>query len=87
MQTELGQMLDLWTNRTDNEDYRQCTTTYFNYMAVNKTAYYTFALPICFGLFIAGACTAENVSQTTDICEILGLYFQIQVFYLPYSGS
>eukprot|EP00808_Paulinella_micropora_P010676 g3797.t1 len=85
--TELGQMLDIACETSP--DISLFTVDNYKKICYNKTALYTFYLPVMAGLQIA--CDG-NVPSTTSalcdqICRQLGLKFQIQDDYLDCFGD
>ena len=73
-------MLDMWTERANKDSFSHVNREMYTQIVVNKTAFYTFELPIRLGLFVSGRVTSEaSLKRTHDICCELGKYFQIQV--------
>eukprot|EP00298_Acanthocystis_sp_HF-20_P016912 c21624_g1_i2.p1 GENE.c21624_g1_i2~~c21624_g1_i2.p1 ORF type:complete len:379 (-),score=112.99 c21624_g1_i2:125-1201(-) len=92
LKTEVGQMLDLWVeNQNDlhcpKDRYKNYTFDLYNQIVENKTAYYSFTLPVLLGMYVAGTVTEKSTTETAQICSQLGLYFQIQDDYLDCYGD
>lgn len=90
LKTEIGQMLDLWVERERGQDtfpYQKYTKNMYDQIVVNKTAYYTFALPVLIGMHVARAAKPEAVREVNEICRELGRYFQMQDDYLDCFGD
>eukprot|EP00457_Paulinella_chromatophora_P006979 gb/GEZN01006999.1/.p1 GENE.gb/GEZN01006999.1/~~gb/GEZN01006999.1/.p1 ORF type:complete len:409 (-),score=68.71 gb/GEZN01006999.1/:281-1507(-) len=85
--TELGQMLDI--NCETSPDISFFTQENYNKICYNKTAMYTFYLPVLSGLHIAfdGEVPEQTVQLCDKICSSLGLKFQIQDDFLDCFGD
>jgi farnesyl diphosphate synthase len=84
--TELGQNLDLTSSPmpgTGKEvDLERFTLERYQLIVRNKTAYYSFNLPVVAGLILAGHGDAAKAPQIEDILVRMGEYFQVQDDYL-----
>eukprot|EP00301_Raphidiophrys_heterophryoidea_P003241 c11473_g1_i3.p1 GENE.c11473_g1_i3~~c11473_g1_i3.p1 ORF type:complete len:264 (+),score=80.29 c11473_g1_i3:427-1218(+) len=88
--TELGQMLDLiveGTNSNKQIDVRSYTMEMYDMICVNKTAHYTFSLPVLMGMHVAGAASLNSIQATEQICCSLGKLFQVQDDFLDTYGN
>lgn len=85
--TELGQMLDISCETEKN--FSKFTKNMYHRICHNKTAMYTFYLPIAAGLLIAkeGEVSDKTLNICSEICSQLGLKFQIQDDYLDCYGD
>lgn len=88
-QTEIGQHLDL-TTQTKNEpiDLDKFTLARYQLIVKNKTAYYSFYLPIYLGFVLAQVSSSTDIfSRAREICLEMGEYFQIQDDFLDCYGA
>jgi len=90
--TELGQNLDLTAApagegaagagagaaAAGGPDFALFTAERYRLIVVNKTAYYSFHLPVCCGLLLAGHGAAARAPGVADILLKMGEYFQVQ---------
>ena len=71
--TELGQNLDLTAQAPGAPlDLARFTQERYESIVVNKTSYYTFHLPVCCALILAGHGAAAAAPGVADICERMG---------------
>ncbi|KAI9035198.1 FPP/GGPP synthase family protein [Aspergillus affinis] len=83
--TELGQLCDMNVSSADN--LARMTPEAYYFIAENKTAFYSFFLPVALALRYVGQATGENLTITQDILFEVGKYFQIQDDYLDVYGD
>lgn len=84
--TELGQTADLLTAPEDKVDLDNFSLEKYNFIVINKTAWYSFYLPVALALYQQDIATPKNLKTTEDILIPLGTYFQIQDDYLDNFG-
>lgn len=91
MKTIFGQSLDMSSvgrpsDSNPKSDSRMCRFTRARYEAicVNKTALYTFVLPVLAGLRLAGVSNVELESRLTTLLLRLGVFFQSQDDFLDF---
>lgn len=75
-------MLDLITSPKDKSDLSRYTVENYIDIATYKTAYYSFYLPVCCGLIVAGVEDEATFGVCEEILIPMGQYFQIQDDYL-----
>ena len=83
--TELGQGLDLTSAPLPgmgDADLDRFTIERYRLIVLNKTAYYSFHLPVVVGLILAGLGDAAAAPGVEQILLRMGEYFQIQDDYL-----
>eukprot|EP00456_Euglypha_rotunda_P015633 TRINITY_DN15037_c0_g1_i10.p1 TRINITY_DN15037_c0_g1~~TRINITY_DN15037_c0_g1_i10.p1 ORF type:complete len:304 (+),score=45.74 TRINITY_DN15037_c0_g1_i10:123-914(+) len=87
--TELGQMLDLQSERAKDEDdsLKTFTAQRYQQIVVNKTAMYTFYLPIAAGMLLCGLDDKREFETCRKICLELGAKYQVQDDYLDCFGD
>jgi len=87
--TELGQMLDLQGEKSKGKDgaLDAFTPKLYQQIIVNKTAMYTFYLPIAAGMLLCGLDEGKQYDTAKAICLELGAKFQIQDDYLDVFGD
>ncbi|PYI03545.1 ERG20 farnesyl diphosphate synthase [Aspergillus sclerotiicarbonarius CBS 121057] len=79
---ELGQSYDMLIGPDDRIDFSNFTMEKYTEIAVYKTAYYSFYLPVALALLDTGKATARNLQQAEEILIPMGEYFQVQDDYL-----
>ena len=85
--TAIGQRLDL--------EYESSNPSLFNHtlyeqIVFHKTSMYTFYEPFLYGILLADLNEEEEcklIKQAKQVCELIGLYFQIQDDFLDCFGS
>lgn len=82
--TELGQLCDTQICTTSVEDM---TGELYAFIAINKTAFYSFYLPVALALHYFQLSCDGNLSQARNILLPMGEYFQIQDDYLDVFGD
>ena len=89
LKTELGQLLDLNVENSDTLiNFDQYTLEKFNSISENKTAYYTFFLPIMGSFYLSVSDVNDiDINEIKDICIKMGIYFQAQDDYLDCYGD
>jgi len=87
--TELGQMLDLQCEKSKGKQgaLASFTPKLYQQIIVNKTAMYTFYLPIAAGMLLCGLEDTKQYDTAKAICLELGSKFQIQDDYLDVFGD
>lgn len=80
--TELGQLCDTHVRGMDD-----MTSEMYSFIAINKTAFYSFYLPVALALHYHQRATEENLKQVERILLPMGEYFQIQDDYLDVFGE
>jgi len=86
-QTEIGQLCDLITAPEDHVDLANFSMEKFTFIVINKTAYYSFYLPVALALHYLSLATPNNLAQSRAILIPLGEYFQTQDDFLDAYGS
>lgn len=82
-QVELGQTFDMLVAPQDTPgNLSGFVMDNYNSIAVYKTAYYTFYLPVALSLLYTGRATPQNLKQAEEILLAMGVYFQVQDDYL-----
>eukprot|EP01086_Lenisia_limosa_P002329 TRINITY_DN151_c0_g1_i1.p1 TRINITY_DN151_c0_g1~~TRINITY_DN151_c0_g1_i1.p1 ORF type:complete len:361 (-),score=74.77 TRINITY_DN151_c0_g1_i1:57-1139(-) len=74
--TELGQLLDSTNDDIHEADYSHFTPERCRKIATQKTAYYTFYLPVATGLILCGCTEEDTFKEARDILIEIGCYFQ-----------
>lgn len=82
--TTIGQSLDL---QTANSDVTQFTMERYKAIVTNKTAFYTFYLPVAMGMHLAGYKDPEQFRQAKTILYEMGHFFQVQDDFLDCFGD
>jgi len=87
--TELGQMLDLQGEKSKGKKgaLDAFNPKLYQQIIVNKTAMYTFYLPIAAGMLLCGLDEAKQYDTAKAICLELGSKFQVQDDYLDVFGD
>lgn len=80
--TELGQLCD-----THVRGMNDMTSEMYSSIAVNKTAFYSFYLPVALALHYLQRAREVNLKQAERILLVMGEYFQIQDDYLDVFGD
>ncbi|RAK98741.1 FPP/GGPP synthase family protein [Aspergillus ibericus CBS 121593] len=78
LKIELGQSYDMLIGPTDHIDFTNFTMEKYTEIAVYKTAYYSFYLPVALALLDTGKATPWNLQQAEEILIPMGEYFQVQ---------
>lgn len=87
-QTELGQLLDLTSQRQDGViDLSRFTIQRYRSIVKYKTAFYSFYLPVALGMVTAGITQKALFDKAREILCIMGEYFQIQDDVLDCFGA
>jgi farnesyl diphosphate synthase len=82
--TTIGQSLDL---QTANKTVDAFTMERYKAIVLNKTAYYTFYLPVSLAMHMAGYTDPEVFRQAKTILLEMGNFFQIQDDFLDCFGN
>jgi farnesyl diphosphate synthase len=86
--TEVGQLLDLTSQKTDGVvDLSLFTTETLHRIYKYKTSHYSFYLPVALGMRLAGVDDVEKYAVAKDICLAMGEYFQAQDDFLDAFGD
>jgi farnesyl diphosphate synthase len=88
--TIIGQHLDSQYDaivRGDAIDFSKYTLDRYCAIVRNKTAYYTFVLPVKLGLILCGVGDADLLEASQRLCLSIGELFQIQDDYLDCFGD
>lgn len=80
--TELGQLCD-----THVRGMADMTSEMYSSIAINKTAFYSFFLPVALALHYLQRASEVNLKQAERILLPMGEYFQIQDDYLDVFGN
>ncbi|KAF7715296.1 Polyprenyl synthetase [Penicillium ucsense] len=83
--TELGQLADMSTS--DHYHLADMTIERYSFIAENKTAYYSFCLPVMLALHYLQMASPRTVEIAQSILLRMGGYFQIQDDYLDVFGD
>ncbi|KAF7158191.1 hypothetical protein CNMCM5623_002857 [Aspergillus felis] len=83
--TELGQLCD--TTIGCNSTAGDRSAEQYNFIATNKTAFYSFYLPVALGLHYVRGASNENLEEAQSVLLQIGEYFQIQDDYLDVFGD
>ncbi|KAJ7033728.1 farnesyl-diphosphate synthase [Mycena alexandri] len=96
-QTSTGQLLDLITAPEDSVDLSKISLEKFQLIALHKTAYYSFYLPVALAMHmcqIPAAYPSSSRAETVhpyalarSILLPIGEYFQVQDDFLDFAGS
>lgn len=86
-QTEIGQLCDLLTAPEDHVDLDNFSPQKHSFIVIQKTAYYSFYLPVALALHYLQLATDLNLRQAREILIPLGEYFQVQDDYLDAYGA
>lgn len=82
--TTVGQSLDL---QTASKDVTSFTMERYKSIVSNKTAFYTFYLPVALSMHMAGYTDPEIFRQTKTILLEMGNFFQVQDDFLDCFGD
>lgn len=85
--TAIGQRLDLEYESSDPSLFNH---TLYEQIVFYKTSMYTFYEPFLYGILLADLNEEEEgklIKQAKQVCELIGLYFQIQDDFLDCFGS
>lgn len=80
--TELGQLCDTHVRNMDD-----MTSEMYSSIAINKTAFYSFFMPVALALHFLQRASEVNLKQAERILLPMGEYFQIQDDYLGLFGN
>lgn len=80
--TELGQLCDTHVRSMDD-----MTSEMYSSIAINKTAFYSFFMPVALALHFLQRASEVNLKQAERILLPMGEYFQIQDDYLDLFGN
>lgn len=84
--TELGQLGDTRTSHGDH-DLEHKTPEMYSFITINKTAFYSFYLPVALSLHYFGVADSKNLEHAERILLPMGQYFQVQDDYLDVFGN
>ncbi|XP_055699824.1 farnesyl pyrophosphate synthase-like [Phlebotomus papatasi] len=82
--TTLGQYLDA---KSQQQDVLSFTMEQYKNIAIHKTSYYGYYLPIASALHLAGYTSPEIFQQAKEILLEIGLFFQIQDDFIDCFGD
>ena len=87
--TAMGQELDMIVSDNPNEEFTLDNFNIDRYKSIvkYKTAYYSFYLPVCLGMFVAHVKDSKLFKEAENILMKLGEFFQIQDDYLDCYGD
>ncbi|KAJ6011149.1 Farnesyl pyrophosphate synthase [Penicillium sp. IBT 35674x] len=83
--TELGQLADMTTSSECS--LAEMTMERYAFTAENKTAFYSFYLPVALALTYLQRATEQNLAIAREVLLCMGWYFQIQDDYLDVFGD
>jgi len=88
-QTELGQLMDLTTQPpgADKVNFELYTMDRYRHIVKYKTAFYSFVTPVRLGMLYAGLNDVDLHTRVTNVCLLMGEYFQIQDDVLDVYGA
>eukprot|EP00884_Botryococcus_braunii_P004541 jgi/Botrbrau1/14088/Bobra.182_3s0034.1 len=86
-QTAHGQMLDVKTAPIGTVDLTRYTLPTYLRIVTYKTAFYSFYLPVAYGMVLGGITNPKAYQLALDISVEMGQYFQIQDDYLDCFGD
>lgn len=82
LKTSIGQHLDYTMAHRTKSDYDLFTLDRYLAIVRYKTAYYTYKLPVCLGLYLADKTDGEIHKMAEQIFVEIGQFFQIQDDYI-----
>ncbi|KAL8505239.1 hypothetical protein ACS0TY_016455 [Phlomoides rotata] len=85
-QTASGQMLDLISTTGEEKDLSNYSLHHYRHIALYKTGYYTFYLPVACALLMVGEDLEKHVN-VKDVLLDIGIYFQVVDDYLDCFGD
>ncbi|XP_041984479.1 uncharacterized protein LOC121737023 [Aricia agestis] len=85
--TTMGQHLDITMAHRNVKDYSLYTMDRYSSIIKYKTSYYTYKLPVCLGLYVAGISDPNVHRQAEEICLQIGHLFQMQDDYIDCYGA
>lgn len=86
--TGYGQALDLMSSPPGGSmDFSKFSEERYQAIVTHKTGYYTFALPVRLGMYLAGTIDSNIHSEMECILLKLGYFFQVQDDYLDCYGD
>ena len=83
--TELGQLADMTTS--DQCHLADMTMERYTFIAENKTAFYSFCLPVMLALYYLQLADPKTVEIVQRVLLRMGWYFQVQDDYLDVFGD
>ncbi|OQE28973.1 hypothetical protein PENFLA_c004G09466 [Penicillium flavigenum] len=83
--TELGQLADMTTSNKCN--LAEMTMERYEFVAENKTAFYSFYIPVALALQYLQCATEQNLEIAREVLLRMGWYFQVQDDYLDVFGE
>ncbi|EYE98617.1 FPP/GGPP synthase family protein [Aspergillus ruber CBS 135680] len=83
--TELGQLCD--TTTAASGQIQDMTAERYEFIARNKTAFYSFYLPVALAMLYCGRTSEEGLGQAKSVLLDIGVYFQIQDDFLDVFGD
>ncbi|KAE8384119.1 isoprenoid synthase domain-containing protein [Aspergillus alliaceus] len=86
LRTELGQLSDMDTALRDHS-LEDMTVETYSFITANKTAFYSFCLPVSLALHYFQLASKDNLEQVQRILLPMGEYFQVQDDYLDVFGD
>ncbi|XP_049638250.1 farnesyl pyrophosphate synthase-like isoform X1 [Suncus etruscus] len=85
--TTVGQTLDVMTAPQDSVDLGRFTEKRQKDIAVYKTAFFSFYLPVAAAMYMAGIDDEKTHANAKKILLEMGVFFQIQDDYLDFFGD
>lgn len=79
LSTSIGQHLDHTMAHRNKNDYTLFTYEGYKNIVRHKTAYYTYKLPVCLGLYLTNNRDPDAHLKSEEICMEIGQLFQMQV--------
>lgn len=76
--TCIGQHLDIMTGQ-QKKDYNLFTREHYESIIINKSAYYTYKLPLMLGMILSNRFNEDIHKNVENISLLLGKLFQMQV--------
>ncbi|CAG9795729.1 unnamed protein product [Diatraea saccharalis] len=87
LNTSIGQHLDYTMAHHVENNYNYFTMEQYMAIVQHKTAYYTFSLPVCLGLYLANKMDIEMHKKAKEITIEIGNFFQIQDDFIDCFGD
>ncbi|KAJ5471483.1 hypothetical protein N7530_008840 [Penicillium desertorum] len=84
--TELGQLCDARASQEDR-GFEHKSIEMYSFITINKTAFYSFYLPVALALHYFGLADERNLGHAERILLPMGEYFQVQDDYLDVFGD
>lgn len=92
--TQMGQMLDLMSEPhheasqvSSEEVFQRFTMNVYEKIAHYKTGFYSFYLPVAFGMILCNHASDANLRVAREISMLMGVKFQMQDDYLDCFGN